>query len=202
MARALDSIHASKVMTTQWVLFTIVSVWIVMATLGVVFSHQIIRAAVNLLFGLIGISLLYFLLGAEYLGAAQLIIYVGGTMVLVVFGIMLTSQDGLSQPRPKWLEWAFGLFIAISIFGMIVYASINAIHRPIADQTNSLPGITPLGQSFLGVQDADSQESNHRHYLFPFEIVSVHLLVVLVGAAYLARSKRSRKNTPKVDPDV
>ena len=64
-----------------------------------VLSRNIVRMAVWLLFTLIGVSLLYFLLGAEFVGAAQLIVYVGGTLVLIVFGMMLTAQGPLRELR-------------------------------------------------------------------------------------------------------
>ena len=73
------------------IVFLIVATTVAVSAVGVVVSKSIVRSAVWLLLTLIGISFVYFLLGAEFLGAAHLIVYVGGTLVLVVFGVMLTA---------------------------------------------------------------------------------------------------------------
>lgn len=177
------------------ILFGIIALATAGSALGVVLANSLVRAAVWLLFTLIGISLLYFLLGAEFLGAAQLIVYVGGTVVLVVFGVMLTSQgpfDWLRTPRPEWLV---GGALATALFAVLVLLSLE-LGRP--SEPNELPGIGTLGLSLLGV----AEEGSDNHYLLPFEIVSVHLLVVLIAAAYLARAKRRVENRPTQDSSL
>ena len=137
-----------------------------------------VRSAVWLLFTLIGVSLLYFLLGAEFVGATQLIVYVGGTMVLVVFGVMLTAQQQFLRIRTRPQEWVVGGALAACLFGLLVLVSLRLGETRPAPATDTLPGAGQLGVGFLTT------------YLLPFEIISVHLLVVLIGAAYLARAKR------------
>src|SRR5207248_10316427 len=88
-------------MTLPVVLFALVAAGTAGSALGVVLSGSIVRAAVWLLFTLIGVSLVYFLVGADFLGAAQLIVYEGGTLVLVVFGVMLTTQGPFAGIRTK-----------------------------------------------------------------------------------------------------
>lgn len=174
-------------MSFEAVLFAVLATVTAGSALGVVFARSVVRAAVWLLFTLIGVSLLYFLLGAEFLGAAQLIVYVGGTMVLVVFGVMLTSQGPFDWLRTSPAEWAVGVLLAAVMFALLVNLSLDlgASHATPADATaHPLPGPGPLGLAFLGVTNDGPA------YLLPFEIVSVHLLVVLVAAAYLARAKR------------
>lgn len=178
------------------VLFAAVAAVVAVSALGVVLCRSVVRAAVWLLFTLIGVAVLYFLLGAEFLGAAQLIVYVGGTLVLMVFGVMLTNQGPFAGIPPKKVEWLVGGTVAAGLFGLLVAASFAAV-RPSASDQPDLPGVTDLGRSFLGVPETDSHKPDGSpgpkrgiHYLLPFEIVSVHLLVVLVAAAYLARAKR------------
>jgi len=190
-------------MNAQWLLFAFLASCIACAALGVVFSRNIVRAAVWLLFTLIGVSFLYFLLGFEFLGTAQLIVYVGGTMVLVVFGVMLTAQGPFLQLRTKRIEWVFAILVGGALFGLLAKASLD-LATPQTKNEN-IPGISPLGLAFLGVDAVsptvpmsgfpDGREAPKRtanSYLLPFEIVSVHLLVVLIAAAYLARAKRKR----------
>jgi NADH-quinone oxidoreductase subunit J len=190
-------------MSLHVVLFAVVATVTAVSALGVVLSRNVVRMAVWLLFTLIGVSLLYFLLGAEFVGAAQLIVYVGGTLVLVVFGVMLTAQSPLRELRTRPGELVVGGILGAVLLGLLVAVSFR-IGTPSEPNPGDLPGPSPLGLTFLGVN-----EVNHAgvvsgtpegvavgrtpvSYLLPFEIVSVHLLVVLVGAAYLARAKRKR----------
>src|SRR5947199_10283302 len=108
-------------MSLSVLLFFVVAAATAASALGVVLSRNIVRAAVWLLFTLIGVSLTYFMLGAEFLGASQLIIYVGGTLVLVVFGVMLTASGPFLQLKTRAEEWAIGGALAAALFGLLVY---------------------------------------------------------------------------------
>ena len=163
------------------VLFAVLASATGLSALAVVLTRNVVRAAVWLLFTLIGVSLLYFLLGAEFVGATQLIVYVGGTMVLVVFGVMLTAQQQFLRIRTGPQEWAVGGVLAIALFALLVTVSLRLGEGKTAPPPEPMPGAGPLGVGFLST------------YLLPFEIISVHLLVVLIGAAYLARAKRRPK---------
>lgn len=163
------------------VLFTIIATATGLSALSVVFTRNIVRSAVWLLFTLIGVSLLYFLLGAEFVGATQLIVYVGGTMVLVVFGVMLTAQGQFLSIRTRPQEWAVGSVLATALLGVLLVTAFDIGEKRTAPPAEPMPGAGRIGVGFLSA------------YLLPFEIVSVHLLVVLVGAAYLARAKRRAK---------
>ena len=102
-------------MSLESVLFAVVAGLTCVSALGVVVTRSLVRAAVWLLFTLIGVSLTYFLLGAEFLGAAQLIVYVGGTMVLVVFGVMMTSQGPFDGLRTRRTDWVVGSVVAAAL---------------------------------------------------------------------------------------
>jgi NADH-quinone oxidoreductase subunit J len=178
-------------MTFAGLLFVVLAAVTAGSALGVVFARSVVRAAIWLLFTLIGVSLLYFLLGAEFLGAAQLIVYVGGTLVLVVFGVMLTSQGPFEWLRTRPAEWGVGVVLSAALFALLVKLSLDLGGRSEPTPNGPLPGPGPLGLAFLGVSDGGPA------YLLPFEIVSVHLLVVLVAAAYLARAKRRAGEVPR-----
>ena len=190
-------------MSLSVILFAIVATATSVSAVGVVASQNVVRMAVWLLFTLIGVALIYFLLGAEFAGAAQLIVYVGGTLVLVVFGVMLTAHGPLRELRTRRAEWVGGGALGAGLFALLVAMSLKLGSPPATD--DALPGTGALGLSFLGVTETSpaapltgvpAGKSIRREpvaYLLPFEIVSVHLLVVLVGAAYLARAKRKVK---------
>lgn len=147
------------------------------SAIGVVMSRNIVRMAVWLLFTLLGVAALYFLLHAEFLAAVQLVVYAGGTLVLIIFGVMLTSKSPFSRFEPKASEVA----IAASL-GAIVLASlvVGVLKTKLPSQMSGegVYPLTSLGQALLG------------DYLVPFEIVSVVLLVVMIGAAYLAKGRK------------
>src|SRR3954470_23107432 len=85
----------------------------------VVVTTNIVRAAVWLLFALVGTCGIYFLLGADFVGATQLIVYVGGTLVLVVFGVMLTAQGPFVNLKAGAGEWAGVTVVGLLFFGLL-----------------------------------------------------------------------------------
>src|ERR1700756_4699947 len=93
------------------VLFTVIALATGVSAVGVVATQNIVRAAVWLLFTLVGVSALFFLRGAEFVGASQLIVYVGGTLVLVVFGVMLTAQGPFLSLKTSAAEWAMSMVV-------------------------------------------------------------------------------------------
>lgn len=177
--------------------FYLIAAAVAGSALMVVVAQSIVRAAVWLLFTLLATSMLYFLLGAEFVGATQLIVYVGGTLVLVVFGVMLTAQGPFVNLKTGAAEWAIAVVSGFLFLGVLFTATAS-----VRDDARPKPtvSIEQLGQSFVGVTQAtpeahltgmpDPKERRQVAYLLPFELVSVHLLVVLIGAAYLARAKR------------
>lgn len=169
--------------------------------LGVLLAKNIVRMAFYLVLSLSSTAGLFFLAGADFVGAMQLMIYVGGTLVLLIFGVMLTSQERFIEMRTSSGEWVIAFFIGLMLFFTLGKAAFgvaawNGLDREVAEAVQVEKTVTPLAMGLLGARvdkldesDATKQEGM-AGYLFHFEIVSVHLLVVLVGAAYLARAKR------------
>jgi NADH-quinone oxidoreductase subunit J len=200
-------------MSLQVVLFYIFAALTAVSAIAVVVSQNIVRAATWLLFALAGTAGVFFLLGADFIGATQLLIYVGGTLVLVVFGVMLTAQGPFISMRIGVAEWVIALatgltlygVLAVSLYGIQTPGTTTTVKSAGADEERSLLGSKHLGASLLGDRRTtpeatltgtpQKRERSKIAYLLPFEIVSVHLLVVLVGAAYLARAKRRRGAT-------
>jgi len=167
---------------------------------GVVAADNVVRMALYLVFSLGATAGLFFLAGAEFLGAMQLMIYVGGTLVLLVFGVMLTAQAPFVSIKPSSSDRTLAAVAGASLLALLLTAafSVDAWMAPGAGVVPA-PTATPLGMALVGVRvdtpPSGSPSGGHAGYMLPFEIVSVHLLVVLVGAAYLARAKRRR--TPR-----
>src|SRR5687767_10340551 len=121
---------------------------------------------------------LFFLAGAEFVGAMQLMIYVGGTLVLLIFGVMLTAQERFINMRATAADWVIAAGVGGSLLAVLLYAAFSVPDWTTARvDRDSIPALeahaaTPLGLGFMGIYD------DGPGYLLPFEIVSVHLLVV------------------------
>lgn len=161
--------------------------------ISVVICQNVVRMAFSLIVCLASVSALFFLLSADFVGATQLMVYVGGTIVLLIFGVMLTSSSTLlqirSSPGEGVMAAAIGMCFLFVFFGTVWGIDWDSADAPTPGYNEASAGNTvrPLAMAFVGLRP-DKPES--AGYLLPFEIVSVHLLVVLVGAAYLARPKR------------
>lgn len=158
-------------------LFYILALLIACSAIGVAVSRNIVRMAVCLFFTLMGIAGLYFLLNAEFLAAVQLIVYAGGTLILIVFGVMLTNRSVIGGYEPRRGEVAIAILIGAVLLGTLVTA-IVALPGADAPPASGAYPVMELGAALLG------------DYLLPFELVSVVLLVVMIGAAYLAKRRR------------
>ena len=182
------------------VLFWIFALAACGGAMAVVFEKNVVRMAFWLVIALGSVAGLFFLLGADFVGAVQLLIYVGGTVVLLIFGVMLTATGPLHRELvvrrgERLLAGVVAAFL-LGVFAVTVLA---------VDWTNFTAGPTayaeggtvrPLGLKLIGL-DSERLAGRPGHgvgYLLPFEIVSMHLLVVLIGAAYLARAKRRRED--------
>src|SRR5947207_11205770 len=104
--------------TATAVLFYVFAIMTGASALAVVVSRNIVRTAVALLFTLVGVAGLYFMLNAEFLAAVQLVVYAGGTLILIVFGVMLTSKSPFSRFEPKLAE----VMIAMSLGTVLLLA--------------------------------------------------------------------------------
>lgn len=172
---------------------------------GVLFSGNIVRMAFYLVLSLASSAGLFFLAGAEFVGAMQLMIYVGGTLVLLIFGVMLTAQDRFISLKTPAGEWVLSLIIGGTLLSLLLAAAFRyegwqQVEVGDTTPTTSQADTTArLGLSLVGVRpdklEGGELTDGMSGYLFPFIIVSVHLLVVLVGAAYMARAKKRRTTT-------
>lgn len=169
---------------------------------AVVVAGNIVRMAFYLVISLGAVAGLFFLAGADFLGGMQLMVYVGGTLVLLAFGVMLTARGPFVSMQSTGGQWIMAALIGGSLLAVLLQTVVNV--QPSGDenvatqelQTDAKPTSTQLGMGLLGLRiDAAASTQTRREasapgYLLVFEIISVHLLVVLVGSAYLARAKR------------
>lgn len=157
---------------------------ICLASLGIVFLPKLIYAALCLSFVLINVGLLYLLLHADFLAAAQVLIYVGAVNVLIVFAIMLIQSPN-TAPRPRSpLGQVVTAIVTIVLLGAVC-ARVYAGLAPEPTSSISLgTDLSALGRILL------------TDFLLPFEVLSILLLMALIGAIGLARKPEPNQGPP------
>ena len=156
-------------------------VFAALAVLGafVLFFHpSIVHGVFALVASLVGVAGLYWTLGADFLGATQLLLYVGGVTVLLLFAVMLTTRD---SQRTQFGRYVLGALL-VGLLGAWLVDAFRGVQTVIADSGVGLPPDPQPTTHAIGTAFLDRAQ-----YLLPFEAISVLLLVVLVGAVTLVR---------------
>jgi len=161
-------------MTVQLAIFYFLAAFTLWAAAVVVLGKNIVRSAVALIFSFCGMAAFYVLLDAEFLAAVQVLIYVGGITILLLFAIMLTSRISAKSTRVINDQVLLSAIAAVGLLIGLIYAGTRGIGALVGPP--SLPETTSfLGRALLTT------------YALPFEAVSILLLAAMVGAIILAR---------------
>jgi len=198
---------------TDWVhlgAFVVVFVLTLITAAWVMLSKEVARAAVSLFLCLSGVAGIYFFLNAQFLGVVQIMVYVGGTTVLLMFGVMLTNRQPLLSSKKnadRMLAGCLAMGLVLGPLYMVMIGRVPGVSRAkdaagvAADPKvthgwfTAQPGNQALASNSNVVPLGDLLLTN---YLLPFEIASFVLLVALVGAAYLARRKSEDSEPEKI----
>jgi NADH-quinone oxidoreductase subunit J len=162
------------------IFFMLAALTLVSAVLAVT-TRQIFRAAIFLLFALIGVAGLFFWMQYEFIAAVQIVVYVGGITVLIIFSIFLTQQAGELLPKAKNGRLLFSALAAFCGFALVMLQVSQ--HTFLATTAPSIePTVANIGYRMLAV--------NEGGFALPFEVVSILLLAALIGCIVIAmRSK-------------
>jgi NADH-quinone oxidoreductase subunit J len=164
-------------MSASVIIFYILASVIIIGALLAVTVNRIFRAAVFLLFSLIGIAGLYFYLSYEFLGAVQIVVYVGGIVVLIIFSIFLTGQSGSNMKSPGVLRSIFSGLATIFLCGLALWTFKEHLFVNSGQQALE-PSVKNIGRQMLSTTDFG--------YILPFEVVSVLLLVAMISCIVIA----------------
>src|SRR6188474_1757562 len=178
-------------MTASQIIFYILAAFILGTAILSVTTTKIFRSAIWLLFSLIGIAGLYFWLEVEFIAAVQIVVYVGGIVVLIIFSIFLTQQSGKEMPKPPVKRTVFSLLAAL--FGIVfIYKLVN--EYGFAENASS-----PMNASVneIGTQLLSTTEHG---YILPFEVVSMLLLAAMVGCIVIAM--KNKENVIKIESSL
>ncbi|MFI7383239.1 NADH-quinone oxidoreductase subunit J [Streptomyces sp. NPDC049813] len=161
------------------------------AALVTVTTKQLVHAALWLVVALGGLAVEYLLLTAEFIAWVQVLIYVGSVVVLLLFGLMLTRAPiGRSPDADSPNRWA-ALTVALAAAAALVWVVVDAFRTTWIDLDVAAEGNTAVTGSIL-----------FRHWVLPFEALSVLLLAALVGAIVLSRKKNAAESGTDAAPDA
>ena len=176
----MSPILAVDLNVAQNIAFGIIALVIVASALRVVTTNNVVHAALYLVLVLAGVGGLYFILGAEFVGTTQILVYIGAIIVLFLFGIMLTRAPlGRSDDLDNDQRW-MGVAVSLILLVVIGYSLIKTY----SDDKLTFGAVRNAGTN---AQTQDLATSIFVDYLVPFEVVSVLLLAALIGAIVLAR---------------
>jgi NADH-quinone oxidoreductase subunit J len=149
-------------------------------------SRQLFRSAIYLLFSLIGIAGLYFWMQYEFIAAVQIVVYVGGIVVLIIFSIFLTHKTGEKLPQQKLGRQ---LFAALAAFCGVALILLQLYQYTFTGTTATAvePNVVNIGNQMLGTKVGG--------YALPFEVVSMLLLAALIGCIVIALRTKPETET-------
>jgi NADH-quinone oxidoreductase subunit J len=181
------------------ILFLMSALLLFFSTSMLIFTKNIVHSCIFLLFTLLSVAGLFITLDADYLAIIQILVYVGGVVVLILFAVMLTGGQQLLDVKNKLSgkvssmgerkHYVFGLLFPIPLLVLLMRVFMN---EPAVKMVNSKVGhgtaqSTLEGMGTLLITD----------HVFSFEVISILLLGALVGAAVIARPKKSKLGAGK-----
>jgi NADH-quinone oxidoreductase subunit J len=166
--------------TMSGLIFGALATLTIAGALGVAMSSNILYSGFALMGALVGVAGLYLFIGADFIGIIQLVIYVGGILVLILFAVLLTNRIGSVTISNRSVTRGVGAVAGLGIFTLSMLLVLKT--QWVQAEAAPTPTTARLGDALL------------REYLLPFELVSLVLLMALVGAMVIAR--RAAKDKP------
>jgi NADH-quinone oxidoreductase subunit J len=157
------------------IIFNVFILLSIIPSFWVAFSSDIVHAAFSLLFTFFGVAGLYVLLGADFIGVVQVIIYIGGILVLIIFGVMMTERGKMLRLTVQLPGRIFAAILSLIILVGLVLAIIRTPWPIVPSPAAPGPTSAAMGELILS------------KYLIPFEVVALLLLASLVGAVLIVR---------------
>ena len=154
--------------------FIVIAIITIAGALAAATLPKLIHAALSLVVVFVGIAAYFFLLGAEFVGLVQVFVYVGAVAVLILFTILLTRRDIVSE---RGINWG-GVIVALAVFGGLLWIIWN---------TTSLAVLAPQFEPLTVKQIGESLMTD---YVWPLQCVGLVLTVALIGALILVMEEK------------
>lgn len=154
-----------------------------MSALMILVTRNVLYAAFLLIVTFLCISAIYVFAGADFIAITQILVYVGGVLVLMIFGVMLTNKLSGKSVTASFHYQFWGILIGLSVFGTLTYAILQVDYANLDWIRSSVQeGQVIRGSTVktLGVQLMSS-------FVLPFEVAGILLLLALIGAAFIAK---------------
>ena len=160
---------------TGYLVFVLLALLTIVPAIWVVFSPNIVHAGFALLFTLFGAAGLYAYMGADFIAVTQIMVYIGGVLVLVLFTVMMTRVPQKDLPNFGKDRFVPAAVMSLGVFALL-YKVVTSVEWG-ATSTVAQPTVAEIGTNFM------------TNYIFPFEYVSLVLLAAMIGAAILIRER-------------
>jgi NADH-quinone oxidoreductase subunit J len=174
--------------TLTTVVFYLFAALAVGLAVAVVTTQRIFRAAVYLAGVLVASAVFYLLLHMEFLAGIQVLVYVGGIVVLLVYAVMLTTSVDFKEERPSPRRLVLGLMGGVAFFAVTVVSIHYTTFPDRSDAAMPPSNVAAIGRSLF--------DTGPEGYVLPFELISLLLLAALIGGVVVARKKEPPVETP------
>ncbi|HYY57330.1 MAG TPA: NADH-quinone oxidoreductase subunit J [Pyrinomonadaceae bacterium] len=197
------------------VFFWVFAVATLVTALLTILARNAVHSALFLISSLIAVAALFIMLGAEFIAGVQILVYIGGVMVLFLFVIMLVNVGAEERGREAIFNkgpqvWASAVIAVLLAFGLVSALGKGmrglrsqdreSVERRL-DQQKALP-VAATGTMKITKETERVGSSLYRYASLPFEIASVLLLVAIIGSVMLARTIKQEAAVDDVDPEV
>lgn len=176
----------------EQIIFYVLSGVMVASAISAVSSRKMLRSVVYLLFTLIGISGIYFLIDYNFLAAIQLTVYAGGVVVLIIFSVLLVQHIEMKMEEVKRSRKLFTAFLCL--MGLSVFLGTIYSHPFQQIENNISTTTTEIGSALLSFEKGG--------FILPFELISILLLTVMIGAIVIAKGGKEIEPEPTVNVDL
>ena len=201
----------------ETVFFWFFSITAILAGLLTVMARNAVHSALFLISSLVSVAALFILLGAEFIAGVQILVYVGGVMVLFLFVIMLVNvgaeEEGraamFNRPPQVVAALVFLALLAIALVAWVIPKGAQALQKSKGDQVAAAREVReqglPTGATGVSRMTRETERVGNSIYTYaslPFEVASVLLLVAIIGSVMLARTLKQEIAADDADPEV
>jgi NADH-quinone oxidoreductase subunit J len=162
------------------IIFYILALIMIVFAIKAVSSRKMLRAVIYLLFVLIGISGIYFLIDYTFLAAVQLAVYAGGVIVLIIFSVLLVHHIELRLEVANMSQRILSILLSVAGIGITLYA-IYTYKFSVVENYKAIE-VDDIGKGLLSYGEGG--------FILPFEVISVLLVAVMIGAIVIAKGRR------------
>lgn len=143
--------------------------------------RNLVHCVLSLAVSFLGVAMLFLRLGAQFVGFAQILVYVGAVAILIVFAILLTRTGGIEVGQFLNSQWYVGLGIGAAVFACLAVAIVSAGDLPVGGVEDKTAAVKQIGSELM------------TRYVLPLEVIGLLLTAAMLGAVIIAWQEGGRK---------